>query len=333
MKIFSRRKLLASISCLMLSGFSVAYAAEPSPVLFGKDNWLFTPYEFAVASDAKDTQASIQLFEKVNKLFETKGIALALTIVPSKVRIHADQLPADKPLDSYTADKYENAVKTLRAGGVNVINLNEEFLKSPHRTSDTPLFLRLDTHWSPSGAYLAAETIKKGIDANPGSRAALGTTKEEKYSIAWAGKKTATRSRDLVRLLPKDAPVFPAEQILPFKVTRSEATQTGLLNTTDTIGITAIGSSYTNKNTGYPDALRYALQRDLLDISIPVDQGPWAGMENYLRDDSFKTNKPKLIIWEIPERELRSPPSNKFRDARYIFDDNEWLARITNLLK
>jgi alginate O-acetyltransferase complex protein AlgJ len=99
------------------------------------------------------------------------------------------------------------------------------------------------------------------------------------------------------------------------------------------VGITVIGSSYTNKNTGYPDAIRFNLQRDLLDISIPVDQGPWVGMEAYLKDEAFKTNKPKLIIWEIPERELRSPPNAKFRDARYVIDNNEWLTRVTSLLK
>ena len=50
----------------------------------------------------------------------------------------------------------------------------------------------------------------------------------------------------------------------------------GLLNDTDTTLITVIGSSYTNKNTGYPDALRDALQRNLLDNSIQV---PWMGMD------------------------------------------------------
>ena len=56
-------------------------------------------------------------------------------------------------------------------------------------------------------------------------------------------------------------------------------------------------------------------------------------MESYLKDEAFKTRQPKLIIWEIPERELRSPPNNKFRDPRYIIDNNTWLSRITELLK
>jgi alginate O-acetyltransferase complex protein AlgJ len=329
----SRKNFLILASALCLTGVSGVGASEPSPVLVGKESWLFTPYEFAVQSDAQDTQASIKLFERANKLFEKKGIALALVIVPSKIRIHSSYLPDDRPLDSYTSEKYNNMSKALRAGGVNVVDLNAPFLSSSHRTSDTPLFLRMDTHWSPSGAFLAAETVKANIDGNPGLKAALASTKEEKHTIEWAAKKINTRARDLVRLLPQGAPSYPPEQTLPFKVSRVQASQANLLNGDDSVGITVIGSSYTNKNTGYPDGLRYTLQRDLLDISIPVDQGPWVGMENYLRDESFKKNKPKLIIWEVPEREMRSPPNNKFRDPRYVMENEEWYGKMVDLLK
>jgi alginate O-acetyltransferase complex protein AlgJ len=322
----------AALATLTL-GISNAQAADAVPVLFGKNDWLFTPYEFAQTSDAADTQATVQLFQKANKLFERKGIALALVIVPSKIRIHSDQLPDSKPVDNYTANKYENAVKELRAGGVNVVNLSQPFLASPHRTSDTPLYLRLDTHWSPSGAMLAGETIKATIDSTPALKAALDATPVAAYTLAYSAKKSITRARDLVHYLPKEQQTFSPEQVLNFKVARTTASQASLQGAGDAVGITVIGSSYTNKNTGYPDAIRFTLQRDLLDISIPVDQGPWVGMDAYLKNDAFKTNPPKLIIWEIPERELRSPPNAKFRDARYVIDNNEWLTRIAALLK
>jgi alginate O-acetyltransferase complex protein AlgJ len=324
-----------AVAAVCLAVGATAQAADSAAVLFGKNNeWLFTPYEFAQQSDAADTSATIGLFEKANKLFERHGIALALVIVPSKVRIHADQLPTNKPLDSYTDGKYENSVKVLKASGVNVVNLNQAFLASPHRNSDTPLFLRLDTHWAPSGALLAAETIKATIEATPALKTAWSATPEVTYALEWNKKKMTTRARDLVRLLsPEDQKQFAPEQVLPFKVSRTAASQAGLQGAGEVVGITVIGSSYTNKNTGYPDAIRYVLQRDLLDISIQVDKGPWVGMEEYLKDEAFKTNKPKLIIWEIPERELRSPPNAKFRDARYQIDNNDWVNRISALLK
>lgn len=324
------------IRCALVAVTAVSFSAQAqdgSSVVIGKNDWLFTKYEFADPSDAADTQATIQMFEKINKMFERKGIALALVMVPSKIRINAEQLPDGTKLDAYTAGKYDNAVKALRAAGVNIISLNQAFLTSPNRDGEKSLFMRLDTHWSHSGAMLAAETIKAGIDANPVLKAAWSAIPEEKYSLTWNDKSVPVRTRDLVRLLPGGTVNYPPEKVFQFKVKRENESNAGLIAGGDTTLITVIGSSYTNKNTGYPDALRYVLQRNLLDISIPVDQGPWVGMEAYLKDDAFKTNKPKLIIWEIPERELRSPPNYKFRDARYIIDNNDWVSRVDALLK
>jgi alginate O-acetyltransferase complex protein AlgJ len=326
-------KLLLSTAIANLFTVSAAFAQDGSSVVIGKNNdWLFTKYEFADQSDAVDTQATIQLLEKTNKLLQSKGVALAVVIVPSKVRIYSDQLPADKPLDSYTAGKYDNIVKSLTASGVSVVNLNNAFLSNPNRTSDTPFFLRLDTHWSHTGAMLAAETIKAHIDATPSLKAALTAVPEEKFEANWRKQKVNQRARDLVRLLPPSAANYPAEQAMSFKAVRVKESQAGLLGD-DKVGITVIGSSFSNKNTAYPDALRFVLQRELLDISIPVDQGPWVGMDAYLKDDAFKTRRPKLIVWEIPEREFRSPPNYKFRDARYQMDNAAWLDRISASLK
>ncbi len=327
-------KLLCGLSIASLFSIPSAHAQDAPQVVIGKGNdWLFTPYEFANPSDAADTQATIQMLEKANKLFEKKGITLAVVIVPSKIRIHADQLPNDKPLDSYTANKYDNIVKSLTSGGVHVVNLNSAFLASPNRSSDSPIFLRLDTHWSHTGSMLAAETVKASIDANPKLKAALAATTEEKYALNWSKQKLNQRARDLVRLLPPGAASYPTEQSLTFKVAREKESSAGLLGGGDKVGITVIGSSFTNKNAGYPDGLRFTLQRELLDISIPVDQGPWVGMDAYLKDEAFKTSQPKLILWEIPEREFRSPPNYKFRDPRYQIDNNVWLDRITASLK
>ena len=333
MKKYTSRKWVCGAMLASALGVTASQAAETTATIIGKNDWLVVKYEFALPSDLPDTQATVQLIEKTSKLLSSNGIALAVVIVPSKVRIYAEHLPDSAKLDSYTADKYESVAKTLVDSGVNVVNLNQAFLNSPLRNSDTPLFLRLDTHWAPAGALLAAQTVKAEVDRNPTLNAALAATPETKYTFSWNSRKINHRARDLVNLLPKEAQNFAYEQILLFKSEKVQAAQAGLLNAGDNVGITVIGSSYTNKNTGYPDGLRFTLQRDLLDISIPVDQGPWVGLESYFRDDAFQTNKPKLIIWEIPERELRSPPNYKYRDTRYISDNNEWFTRVSALVK
>jgi alginate O-acetyltransferase complex protein AlgJ len=331
-------KALLSLTALSLSTSALfqptSASAQESSVVIGKNNdWLFTAYEYASAADANDTATSISLLTRINKSFEAKGIALVIAIVPSKIRIHQDQLPTNKPIDAYTNEKYESIVSRLEAGGVQVANLNKAFLASAHRTSDTPLFLRLDTHWSHTGSMLAAETIKAKIESTPKLKAALAATPSAKFEMNWSDKKTNQRARDLVRLLPAGGPSFPPEQAATFKVSKAEAAQASLLGAGENVGILVMGSSFTNKNTGYPDGLRFVLQRELLDISLPVDFGPWYGMEQYLKDDAFKTRPPKLVIWEIPEREFRSPPSEKFRDPRYQSDNNAWADRVAALLK
>lgn len=325
---------LAASSIGVKSLLVSAVAQESAGVVIGKNgDWLFTPYEYANLSDAADTAASISLLIRANKAFEAKGIALLVAIVPSKIRIHQEQLPTNKRIDAYTNDKYDSIVSRLEAGGVQVANLNKTFLASAHRTSDTPLFLRLDTHWSQTGAMLAAETIRAKIESTPQLKTALTAIPAAKFEMAWNEKKTNQRARDLVRLLPAGASSFAPEQAMTFKVNRTEAAQTGLLGAGENVGVLAMGSSYTNKTTGYPDGLRYVLQRELLDISLPVDFGPWYGMEQYLKDGAFKTSQPRLVIWEIPEREFRSPPNEKFRDPRYQSDNNAWMDRIIALLK
>ncbi len=323
--------------CLAVASLAVAAAlpaaAAPYDVVFGKNkDWLFTGYEYGKPGDAANVQTTISNLIEAAKLFKQNGTALAIVLVPSKIRIYQDQLPANRPLDAYNRDLYDKAVAQLRAGGVNVVDLNTPFLAQKDRYGTNQLFYRLDTHWAPKGAMLAAETIKSTIDGTPALKAAWAATQPVKYDLNWAARPRPTRSRDLVNYLPPGTATFPPEEALTFRVNRAQPSKAGLTGSGDPVEVTAIGSSFTNPNSGYPDAIRYVLQRDVLDLSLPVDQGPWSGMVKYLGSE-FKTNKPKLVIWEIPERELRSPPAASWREARYQIDNAKWLADMRSLLK
>ena len=52
-------------------------------------------------------------------------------------------------------------------------------------------------------------------------------------------------------------------------------------------------------------------------------------MEGYLRDDAFQSKAPKLLIWEMPERDMCAPPDDKYREARHLSDNTEWLLRAS----
>ena len=314
--------LLSSFFCMA----SVHGAAAPGIV--GKNDWLFYSYEASDPSDAARTAESIALIGRFNKVLVANGISMAVTMVPLKMRIYAEHLPDSVKLNDHTAGNYERMSKSLQAVGVTVIDLNTAFLNSPKRNSDSPLFFPLDTHWSQIGAMLAAETIKAGIDANTTLKRALDATPEEVFTIR-KRKRPSKGGDDLVQLLPPNSGTFTPERYTSVSVSRAQAPKEGLLGNSAPIGITVVGSSYSQDWTGFVDGLRYVLQRDILAVAVGADQGSWVGLESYLRDDAFQTKAPKMLIWEMPERDMHAPPDYKFRDARYVVNNTEWLLRAS----
>jgi alginate O-acetyltransferase complex protein AlgJ len=118
-----------------------------------------------------------------------------------------------------------------------------------------------------------------------------------------------------------------------FQVEKMATPGGNLLGEAPAVGVTLLGSSYTADWTNFPVAMRYALQRDVLSISVNALQGQWVGLHTYLRDDAFQANKPKLLIWEMPERDMRAPPDMKYRDAQYVMDNTEWLLQTSALIQ
>ena len=314
-------------------GIASAHAADAPPGIVGNNDWLFYKHEMTDANDAAATEQSLDLIQRLNRLMADNGVSMAVAMVPLKMRIYSEHLPASVKINDFMAGDYERMRKALQSARVNVIDLNTSFLNSPKRSSDTPLFYRLDTHWTPTGAMLAAETIKATVDATPNLKKALEATPEEGFKISSGNRKRNSKARDLVEQLPKDSQTFATEQSVPFSVSRVQPAKEDLLGNTPIPGVALMGSSYSRDWTGLTDALRYVLQRDVLSFAVGADQGFWVGMESYLRDDSFQIKPPKLLIWEMPERDLRAPPDYKFREARYVSDNTEWLLRVSALVQ
>ena len=329
MRKFTVRESLLRAAVLGTLFFSAAQAAEPAAGMAGKNEWLFYNYEMLEASNAVTTNASLDLIQRFSKVLATNGVNLVVAMVPLKMRIYSEYLPDEIKINDFMAGNYDRTNKSLQAASVNTIDLNSAFVNSPKRNSETPLFFRLDTHWTPTGAMLAAETIKAGIIASPALKSAFDATPEEAFKLATANRKRPSKGRDLVDQLPKNTMTFAPEMVAQVNVTRLQPPKEDLLGKSLPIGITLVGSSYSMDWTGFSDALRYSLQRDILNVSVPADQGSWVGLESYLRDDAFQTKAPKLIIWEMPERDVRAPPDYKFRDARYVSNNTEWLLRAS----
>src|SRR5262249_19025216 len=149
---------------------------------------------------------------------------------PVKMRVYSQHLPPEFKLTPYIANNYRETAKAFAAEKVRFIDLDAPFMTSPKRDSDTPLYFRLDTHWSPMGAMAAAEAIKAAIDADPALKALVGALPEVKYSIAWDEQPKPNPANDLVPQLPKGSPAFGLEPTIAFRVTREKAPEGGLLD-------------------------------------------------------------------------------------------------------
>ena len=316
------------LGCALLTstlGMATVHAEEPEGIV-GKNEWLFNKYEILRSTDAAQTAQSIELLGRFNKVLKANGISLALTMVPLKMRLYSEYLPDSVKLTDYMAGNYEQISKALQAVGVTVIDLNTPFMSSPKRNSDTPLFFRLDSHWSYTGSMLGAETIKAGIDANKALKSALDATPEAEYKIIFGKRKLPSKARNLIALLPRNLGPFAPEEFTLVSVTRAQALSEG---SRPAIGITVAGSSSSQEWTGFVAGLRYVLQRDILNVAVHGLIGPWVGMENYLRSDTFQASAPKLLIWEWSESTMHAPPDYQYQDPLYVSDNTEWLLRAS----
>lgn len=322
-------KLVLSLSLAGLMLMTSGHAAESPTGIIGKNEWLFYKYELSDVKDKESTGISLDLIQRFNKVVSVAGVNLAVVMVPLKMRLYSEHLPDEVRLNDYMAGNYDRMIKVLRSGGVNAIDLNTPFMASSKRASENPIYFRLDSHWSPTGSMLASEVVKAELLANPALKSALDQTPEEGFKVVYGTRKRPSKVRDLVNVLPSNSLTFAPEQVMPVNVSRLQPPKEDLLGNGVIPGLTLLGSSYSHSWTGFSDGLRYQLQRDLLSISVGADQGSWVGLETYLRDDAFQTKPPKILIWEMPERDLLAPPGYKFRDARYKIDDMEWLLRVS----
>lgn len=325
--IFAIPNWLTAILLAVMLCPSFVYATDQASAFIGKDEWLYYQVEYSDPADQTATNTSIDLIQRFNKVLSRNGITMAFAMIPLKMRIYSEHLPDNAKISPYIEHNYNRITQLLRTAQVPVIDLNNAFLNHPGRNSEMPLYFRLDTHMSPSGTMLTAEIIRKTIDDHPVLKPVLASIPEEPFVISWGKHKINSQARDLTKLLTEGSPSFADEQVTPLLVFKKQETAGSLLGDGANAAITLVGSSYSAPWFRLPDALRYTLQRDLLALSTEATHGSWEGMESYLRDNSFQTHKPKLLIWEMPERDMRMPPDYKYRDAHYHSDNTEWLLR------
>lgn len=291
-------------------------------VVLGRDQWLFSDEEFNPTANADQLmQDNLALIRGVRDTLQRQNIELVLAIVPAKARVYAEYLGKETPA-SLHAELFNQFHAQARQANVFAPDLLAPLEQAKARGQ---VFLRTDTHWTPMGAEVVAQSIAEGV-----KRQQLLDGQPQAY-ITEAGK-TAPYKGDLTNFLPLD-PLFsnllPTPDNLQQRTTRpaqAEGDDGDALFADSAIPVALVGTSYSaNPHWNFLGALQQALHSDVANYAED-GHGPLLPMLKYLQSDAFKNAPPHVVVWEFPERYL--PMKNDLSSF-----DPQWIAQLKNTRK
>lgn len=264
-------------------------------VLIGRDGWLFTDEEFFYPKNF-----SQNVFENKKYISETSqtltgnGAKVLIVPIPSKSRIYSEKL-GKYDFPDYWRSQYANLLDYLNEDNIAFIDLLSTF----QEIKDKNIFLKTDTHWTPMGARVAALKISQKVEGN------------WPY-LSWNPEKITTTKGDEIKhegdLMRYTVNGYSADMFnlktdqFHFWATTVEGE--GSLFDNKMFPVVLVGTSFSaNKLWNFDGFLKEFLGTDILNVS-DEGLGPFETMQNYLDSNTYSKSKPKLIIWEIPERYL-----------------------------
>lgn len=264
-------------------------------ILPGKNGWFFrndTDFRQDFAMDEKGVEG----FQAITKALQDKGITLIVAIIPPKGIVMPENMPDD--VASYVEfdapkalQSYKDMIAQMRAAGVNFVGVDSF-------DSEKPFFLRADQHWSQAGTDRMAKAIADYVKTLPVYQE-LPKQKFEtviKGPFSYQGKYTEA--------LRKICGVTTANENDVQAVTspaQVQANASDLFDDKPVPKVVLVGTSNSKReyDSNFDGALKQYLETDVVNDAI-AGVGYDDPFLIYLSSPEFKTNPPKLIVWEIP---------------------------------
>ena len=268
--------------------------------------WLFLTDELRINRHAQSyAQTKAGVVREIQQRLAKRGITLLVAVVPDKSRIASSQLcDLRRPLQ--LQQRAVEWVDGLNKAGVAAIDLAPTL-----QPLGADAYLRTDTHWSETGSAAAAKAVAQHVQA-------MGISATPRKDFDVKVQDPARRPGDLVRLaglewLPVTWQPQP-ETVAATQISEKAAqAQSGSDNLDDLFGddnlpnVALIGTSF-SRNSNFAGFLQQALGAPIGNFA--KDGGEFSGGANgYFDNPAFKQTPPKLVIWEIPERDLQTPYS------------------------
>lgn len=248
-------------------------------VVVGSNDWLFTTEEFDHQTEGQKAEARLlHLVESVNNHLKAHNIQLVVALVPSKARIYPEYLAGHHVSASRLA-VYERFHDAVTAMGIQAPDLAQLYLE--HKNDGVPLYLRLDTHWTPEGAELAAKQIATEVPEGFLEKVTFTTDKKSDEKIEGDLEK-------YIKTGPFSFWLAPEQDKIERRATEKsgETSDAGLFGD-EVIPVALVGTSYSAIDKwNFEGALKEALGADVLNLA-DEGQGPLQPMAKFMKETDF----------------------------------------------
>jgi acetyltransferase AlgX (SGNH hydrolase-like protein) len=254
-------------------------------------------------TEAESQQDPLAAIVSFRDMLAERGIHLLVLPAPGKASVYPDMLTS-RALDAQDAVNPETVqlLDNLKAAGVEVVNLFDLFKQSRQDESNSPLYLAQDTHWSPEGMHLAAQTVAQRL-------LDLGWVEEgtTSYTLEPAPLR---RHGDVIRMMnaPRIEQTFAPEEVRCAQVV-TPGTGAPYTDSTES-DILVLGDSFLRiyetdepGSAGFIAHLAHALGTPL--ASIVNDGGASTLVRQQLYSKPELLEGKKVVIWEFVERDIR----------------------------
>ncbi len=279
-------------------------------VRVGRGGWLFLADELRFDTDGNaNLNTRAKLFGGASQGLDRQGVKLVIALVPDKARLYSGRLISGH-YPAYNLSRYEDALAAIRKQHVTVVDLLAPLTAA---ASQGQVYYSSDTHWNQHGAQVSADAVALGVRK-------LGVELEKTTFVTAATGQKTERTGDLIRLMGLGdtpsalRPPSDAEILMVTKQTSVEASS-GLFGDA-AVPVALTGTSYSLRGN-FHGFLQQALSAKVLNTAKDGG-GLLQATTAYLTNDAFRSAKPKILVWEVPERFLYSK----------LEDESKWLKSV-----
>lgn len=260
----------------------------------GCGDWLFLADELELHPDREKSAAfRAELAKKLHSRLEERGIRLLMVVVPDKTRIEGAHLCGLR-----RSALFEKRVSSWldSLNGIAALDLTAILAAMPGER-----YYHTDTHWNEAGADTSAGAVASALSARQ-----WGTAKVSDVAL---NPVRSERPGDLVHLAGLSGlPSFLRPKVELAQVTvvpPVSVASDDLFGDAGLPAVALVGTSY-SRNSNFAPLLEHHLGEAVANLA--KDGGDYAGAAvDYFAGKTFRSNPPKLVIWEIPERVIEMP--------------------------